>query len=297
MRFVTALMTLVLPLTVSCGGRPQPTEPDDATLRQSARAAGLAYSLDRPEQAIAQYERALERARERDDATAIGDYGYNLIVVQLAANHPRSALATARTTRAELARRGVSSFSALDLAEATALYRLGEKNASDRLAMQVESGGDVAAAARASFLRGLIADETNNPAGLDQALTQLVRPTSDDQRADAGELQARRHLRHGALEMAAGEARHAADLRRQILDYRGMARALSVAADAEARAGHTGAAAELYMRAGQSAAAQGDTRAARAWLSRAVALGTDPTLRQAAKSTLALLGKVQSGGE
>jgi hypothetical protein len=287
----------VLLLTGSCGGRPQPTEPDDATLQQSGRAAGLAYSLERRELAIAQYERALERARERDDAAAIGDYGYDLVVVQLAANRPKPALAAARMTRAELARRGASAFFALLLAEATALYRLGEKDASDRLATQVESGNDATAAARASFLRGLIADEANDLAGLDQALAHLAQPTSDDQRADVDELQARRYLRQGAFQVAFDEAAHAADLRRKILDYRGMARALSVAADAAARAGHTEAAAELYMRAGQSAVAQGDADAARAWLSRVRELGSDPALRQVAQSTLASLGKMPSGGE
>jgi hypothetical protein len=297
MRLLPALLMPVLLLTASCGGRPQPTEPNDATLQQSARAAGLAYSLERREVAIAQYERALERARERDDAAAIGDYGYDLVVVQLASNRPRSALAAARMTRAELARRGASAFFALDLAEATALYRLGEKDASDRLATQVEAGNDATAAARASFLRGLIADEANDLAGLDQALAHLAQPTSDDQRADVDELHARQNLRQGAFQLASDEAAHAADLRRKILDYRGMARALSVAADAAARTGHTEVAAELYMRAGQSAAAQGDADAARAWLNRVAELGSDPALHQAAQSTLASLGKMKSGGE
>jgi TPR repeat protein len=57
------------------------------------------------------------------------------------------------------------------------------------------------------------------------------------------------------------------------LDYRGMARALSVAANAELRAGNTRAAAELYMRAGQGAAAQGDAESARPWLRRAADVG------------------------
>jgi hypothetical protein len=75
-------------------------------LRQSSRAAGLAFSLNRPEQAIARYKQALERARARDDAEAIGDYGYDLMVAELAANRPEEALASARMTRIELARRG-----------------------------------------------------------------------------------------------------------------------------------------------------------------------------------------------
>jgi hypothetical protein len=132
-------------------------------------------------------------------------------------------------------------------------------------------------------------------AGLDQALAHLAQPTSDDQRADVDELQDRRHLRQGAFQGAFDEAAHAAELRRKILDYRGMARALSGAADAAACTGHTEAAAELYMRAGRSATAQGDADAARAWLSRVTELGCDPALRQAAQS--ASLGEMPSGAE
>jgi hypothetical protein len=251
----------------------------------------LAYSLNRPEQAIAQYKLAVERARARDDADAIGDYGYNLVVAQLAANQPQRALASAQMTQAELARRGAASFPALDLAKATALYRLGDKQASDRLAEQVQDGSDESAAARASFLRGLIADETDYVSGLDDALARLARPGSPAQQADADELAARCDLRRHSFVTAAAKAEQAADLRRSILDYRGMVRALAVAADAEARAGNTRASADLYLRAGQSAAAQGDAASARPWLEQAMHLGSDPALFDAARLALASLSK------
>lgn len=70
-----------------CGSAQVPTTPVDTTLRQNARAAGMAISLEHPEQAAIDYERALERAQARDDATAIGDNGYDLAVAQLVANH------------------------------------------------------------------------------------------------------------------------------------------------------------------------------------------------------------------
>ena len=289
MKLASVVAATLLPIMASCGSKPPPEQPHDVTLRQSARAADLAYSLDHPEEAIAQYQRALERARARDDVTAIGDYGYNLAVVQLAANQPRRALATTRMTRAELARRGAGAFFALDLAEATALYRLGDKRAADSLAAQAEAGSDPATSARASFLRGLIADEMDDTADLEQALARLAQPTSDDNRADADELQARRNLRQHAFTAAMTDALHAADIRRNLVDYRGMARALSVAAAAELGAGNTEAAAELYMRAGQSAAAQGDAATARIWLRQTVQLGRDEASREAAQSALASL--------
>ncbi|HTI80004.1 MAG TPA: hypothetical protein VL614_06085 [Acetobacteraceae bacterium] len=258
-------------------------------MRQNAHAAGLALTLDRPNEAIAQYKLALERAQARDDASAIGDYGYDMAVAQLAANQSEKALVTVRTTRSELARRGASSFAALDLAEATARYRIGDKATSDRLAHQVEAGDDQEAALRASFLRGLIADDVGDTAELNRAIAQLSSGASPEQQADRDELLARRDIRKGAFASATELAEHAADLRRDALDYRGMARALAVAADAAARGRRAQLAANLYMRAGQSAAAQGDATTARPWLQHAMELSDDTTVHQAARSAIAAL--------
>lgn len=252
------VVIVALLLMDACGSSQQSAVPDDTIMRQDAHAAGLALSLERPNEAIEQYKHALERARARDDATAIGDYGYDIAVAQLVANQPREALDTIRKTRAELALRGTASFPAMDLAEATACYRIGDRATSDKLAAQVEANADPVAAARASFLRGLIADDTGNMAGLNQAIGRLTAASSPDQQADLDELLARRDLDQGSFASAAEQAEHSAELRRQALDYRDMARVLAVAADAQARAGHTELAAALYMRAGQSAAAQGD---------------------------------------
>ena len=284
-------MALLAIMLAACGSKTQPAAPEDAILKQSAHAAGSALSLDRPTEAITQYERALERARAHDDVTAIGDYGYDLAVAQLAANQPKQALASIRTTRAELLRRGRDSFAALDLAEAMAEYRLGEKAQSDELAARAERGTDGTAAARATFLRGLIADETGNTAQLDASLARLGQPNSDDERGDAAELLARREFRQGDFAAASAQAEHAADLRRALLDDRGIARALSVAGAAQARLGNARAAAELYMRAGESAAAQGDADLAGRWLRRATDLSNDPALVAAARLAIAELSK------
>jgi hypothetical protein len=169
------------------------------------------------------------------------------------------------------------------------LYRTGASREADRMAAQVEAGGDPAAAARAAFLRGLIADEAGNEAGLDAALVRLAHPVSAEERADAYELAARRDIRAGAFAAAASEAAQAVALRRSAMDYRGMARGLAVQAEAVARMGDTTQAADLYMRAGESAAAQGDAGSARRWVHHAVALDDSPTLRRAARRTLAEL--------
>jgi hypothetical protein len=264
MRSSWGALLLATPLLGGCGGVRQPATREDPIMRLHADAASSAMALDRTHEAIGQYRQAFDRAVARDDDAAIGDYGHNLAVAQLLANQPKEALASIRITRAELARRGPRSFPALDLAEATADYRLGERKKSDSIAAQVEAGADSASAAGAAFIRGLIADDKADAVGLDDAIARLEQPTSSNQQADLAELLARRDLRQGMFAVAAAEAERAADLRRDILDYRGMARALGVAADAEARAGDRDAAAALYMRAAQSAAASGDTESARA---------------------------------
>jgi hypothetical protein len=257
MRSSWAALLLAAPLLGACGGAQQPATREDPILRLHADAASSAMALDRTQEAIGQYRQAFDRAVARDDYAAIGDYGYNLAVAQLSLNQPKEALSSIRITHAELARRGPPSFPALDLAEATADYRLGERKKSDSIAARVEAGTDPASAAGAAFLGGLIADDRADAVGLDDAITGLGQPTSSDQQANLAELLARRDRRQGMFAVAAAEAERAADLRRDILDYRGMARALEVAADAEARAGDREAATALYMRAAQSVAASG----------------------------------------
>lgn len=289
-----AALALAGALASGCGGgRPPPAAPADAAMERTSRAGHLAFSMDRPAEAAVQYQAALQRAEAADDAAAIGDYGYNLAVAELAANEPAKALRSARSTKVELIRRGLRPFPALVLVEATALYRLGKQQEADSLARVVEAGNDPAAAAAASFLRGLIADETGNQAELVAALARLQHPASTEQSADAFELAARRDLRDGDPKMAASEAARAADLRRGDLDYRGMARALALQGAAEAEAGNTSGAADLYIRAARSAAAEGDPATARPWLKRALALATTPALRQLAEQTLAELGSSQ----
>jgi hypothetical protein len=62
-----------------------------------------------------------------------------------------------------------------------------------------------------------------------------------------------------------------------------MARALALAARLT---GDTDAAADLYLRAGRSAAGQGDTALAKAWLGKARDLAHDPALRAAANTEI-----------
>jgi tetratricopeptide (TPR) repeat protein len=274
-----------------CGGSNKPAMPVDPVMERYADAGRAALALERPEQAIAQYRDALARAHERDDAAAIGDLGFNLTVAQLLAGQPDAALKTVRESEAELARRGVAPVAALQLVEAVALYRSGQPAQADALAARVEAASDRDAAVRAAFLRGLVADDAGNTAGLRAALSRMTGARGAEAEADMAELSARVALRDGDAARAREEAEHAAALRRDLLDYRSLARCLALAAQAASRAGDTGAAAQLYLRAGRSASVQGDKPAAMRWLNQALGLSRDPQLTQTARAALAALGR------
>jgi hypothetical protein len=277
-------LLLLPPLVADCGGSapPDAATPVDETLRRETRAGRLAYELERPDEAVSRYRAALTRAQERDDLGAIGDLGYNLAVAELRANLPDRALADARATRAELERRGAKPPPALLLAEATALYRNGAAAEADAAAARVAAESDVEAAARATFLRGLIADERGDGGGLAAAAAALGSTSPPSLQADAAELNARLALRQGDSE----RARREATLRQETLDYRGLARALALEGEAARRAGDTAAAADFFLRAGRSAVAQDDKETARRWLKQAILLAPDGVVAGAASDLL-----------
>jgi hypothetical protein len=275
---------ILLPLLVAgCGGSaPDASMPIDETLQQETQAGRLAFELERDEEAVTQFRAALARAQERDDLDAIADNGYNLADAELHANAPDRALADARATRLELERRAAKPFPALQLAEATALYRTGAVTEADRMAQVVQRSEDAQAAARATFLRGLIADDRGDLTGLATAAHALDAAETPPFEADASEIAARLALRHGDAALARQQAARAAELRQTTLDYRGLARALALEGAAAERIGDKTAAADLFLRAGRSAAIQGDKSDARVWLGRAASLAAGEPVGRAA---------------
>lgn len=275
---------VLLPLLVAecAGSAPDTAPPTDETLERETHAGRLAFELERDEEAVARFRAALARAQERDDLDAIADTGFDLAVAELHANAPERALADARATRMELERRGVKPFPALQLAEATALYRTGAAAEADRVAQIVQYSADAEAAARATFLRGLIADDRNDLTGLATATEALSTADTPPFEADSSELAARLALRHGNLRLAQQQAARAAERRQATFDYRGLARALAIGGAAAERTGDKATAADLFLRAGRSAAIQGDKSDARAWLGRAESLAAGRPVGRAA---------------
>lgn len=287
----------VLLLLAGCGGGAAPEVPQDRALALAADSGRQSLEYDRLKQSAAQYQQAYTLALARNDVRAIGDFGYNLAVVQLADNDAATALRTALRTRAALAVRGAQVFAELDLVQAAVLHRLGREAEADILAARAQaSAASPATRDRASYLRGVVADARGDAAGLVAALAAFGQPKSPppDWNADREDLLARLALLRGQYRDAAAHAQRAADFYRTQLDYRAMADAVVLAARAMQRDGAPQDAARFYLQAGQSAAARGDAASATRWLKQAVQLEADAGTRRTARDTLDALPKSAS---
>ena len=272
-----ALISLIL-LFAGCGGSsppPQPPEPLDQDLISGWRLARFAFEQGQYDEAAGLYARVLERAYARDDLRAIGEVGYELAVVRLRQHDPRAAAEQAMRTREELRRRGAVPFAELHLVEAVALYESGDLDGAEVMA---EQAIELAPAPsdplvdRALFLRGRIAADGADAAGVSRALAQLGDTHNAELRADRLELLGRLNLLEDRPESALPNFRESADLRREVEDYIGMARALALAGEAAKSTGRAAEAADLYFRAGRSAELEGNRAEARRWLGSAARL-------------------------
>jgi tetratricopeptide (TPR) repeat protein len=273
---VRSLGLAVLLLLAGCGSSKPADEgpPPDQRLEQANRAGMRALAMNQTEQAIKQYRAALAIAYERDDAVAIGDVGYNLAVAQLHAGAATEATRTAREVRAELGRRKQAPPPELILVQAAAAYRQGAGDEAMALAQEVLARAPLPpeTATRAWYIRGAVSADRGDAQGLAQALAAIPPSAPPDQEADRHELAGRAAVLSGADDRAASEFEQAADQRRMALDYRGMARALSLAGDTALRQGRTEEAAVLFLRAGRSALLQGDVATGRTLLDKADSL-------------------------
>jgi len=299
LRWRHGLVVLLLPalLPAGCGSRPAPEALQDSALAQAADSGRQSLEYSRLKQAATQYQQAYTLALARNDVQAIGDSGYNLAVVQLADDDAAAAVRTALRTRAALIARATPSFAELDLVQSAALHRLGRDAEADTLAARAQStASSTVTRARASYMRGLVADARNDAAGMVAALAGFGQPKTPtpDWEADHAELTARLELLRGQYRQAAINAQRAADTHRGQLDYRAMAVSVALAAKAMQRAGSPQDAANLYLQAGQSAAARDDTVSATRWLKLALRPGADAGTRHTAQDALDVLRKVPS---
>jgi hypothetical protein len=289
------LWAAVLLSSAGCTHQSNLAAPQNTALTQAMQAGKQALDIGRPKQAIEQYRHAYTLAFARDDVQAIGDCGYNIAVVQLADNDAPASLKTVANTRDALSVRANPGFPELDLIEASALLRLGRLPQADRLAQRAQvRATDSATAERASYVRGRVAERRGDAAALELSLKGFVEPNPQPSvEADRAELQARLEYLRGHFPQAASLAEQAADIQQVQLNYQAMAEALAVAAKAQQSAGHSQEAGNLYLQAGESAAARGDVVSARQWLRQAADSRVASSTRRAAQNALSAMPKTQ----
>jgi tetratricopeptide (TPR) repeat protein len=271
------LIVISLLTSASCGSRQTAPSgpPVDKDLERTNQAARAAFENGRIQQAAELYRQTLKRAYLRDDLSAAIDAKYNLALCLTLLQSDREALELVRQSEEELAHAGWPLPPDILLLEATIRYRLGQTQAAWHLAENILKNPNTASSAvqsKTHYLRGLIANDRGDSAALVTEISALAKSGSPIVRADREELIGHLAMMERRWDEAILAFDEAADLRRQTLDYRGMVKALAKAGQANERAGRLVPASRRYLRAGQSAALQGNSDQARMWLTRAALL-------------------------
>jgi hypothetical protein len=149
-------------------------------------------------------------------------------------------------------------------------------------------GVPAATAARAWHLTGMIAADRNDGASLAAALAALLQRPEPALAADRLELEARQMALAGNHAAALAAFERTAALRRESGDNVGLARALAFAGGAADASARRAEAANFYLRAARSAAAEGQRDKAKGWLEAAqrsaAGSGRSDIMREAAVS-------------
>lgn len=271
------LMVIALLVSTACTTRPTGPQgpPVDRTLQQTNRAARAAFDNGRIEQATKLYRRSLNLAYRRDDPAAVNDARYNLALCLTLLQSDQEALDLIALAHEDLSRENETVPGDFLLLEATLLFRRGQLPEAWELTediLDTVDRRDPAVIGKIRFLRGLIANERGDAAGIRAEIAALYSTKSAAQRADLKELTGHLSMQvrnWGAAVLAFDEA---AAIRRQLLDYRSMVQVLAKAGEACERAGRLTAASRRFLRAGRSAALQRNSEQARIWLKRAAQL-------------------------
>lgn len=274
------LLALVLAGSGACSSPRVVSKPSgvDQDLDRFNKAARTAFENGKFKQAADLYRRALERAYVRDDLNAGVDAQYNLAVCLIAVESYEEGLEWIHQAQANLATANRAVSVDILLLEAIILYRIGQETDAWKISDQVLFSGDRPSAAvqsKTHYLRGLIADGRGDINQLRQEIQALGKPATAGLQADQAELVGRLAMAERNWDAAADAFDTAVDLRRRDLDYREMANALGLAAQAWEQAGDPLKASARYLRAGRSAALQGQNHNAGRWLTRAEALAAE----------------------
>ena len=264
----------------------------DENLTRLNNSARIAYDNGQLEQAANLYHQALDRAYLRDDRKAVIDAQYNLAVCTLGLRFYDKALVWVHQAQNELVRGEESVSADILLLKATILYRTGKVDDAWQITDQIllPSNQPVEAVeSKTHFLRGLIADKRGDTNQLRKESNALNSFANSGLKADQEELSGRLAMAENNWDAAIQAFDSTARRRREKLDYRKMAQALALAAEACDRAGKPSDASKRYFRAGRSAALQGINQDAIQWLKRAEQLAGqagDELLKQEARAYL-----------
>jgi tetratricopeptide (TPR) repeat protein len=174
--------------------------------------------------------------------------------------------------KTEMAMAGQSFAADFLLLEATVLHLREDLDAALKITDQILAATPAASSivqCKTHFLRGLIASKQGDAGKLREAIASMGKPTLPQLRADHYELSGHLAMLEQDWQKAIDAFETATELRREALDYRGMAKALALAGKASEKAGNARAASVRYLRAGRSAALQGQFDHALNWLNQA----------------------------
>jgi tetratricopeptide (TPR) repeat protein len=281
----------------ACGGSELLPRPPEREAISEQRIARFAYNRGQYEQAVVLYDRALATAYTRDDIEAIAEIGYESALALHQDGRSKQAADQARRIREELVRRGKVPPTELLLVEAVASYASGDADSANRIAEEiVAQGGGTGSVitARAVYLQGMIAADGKDAAGVAGTIETLGTPLSSELRADRLELLGRLQLIEGAPQDAILSFTATAELRQEVEDYTGMARALAFAGEAMIAAERPADAADFFLRAGRGVAHRKDKTDAERWLRKAAALAERhdrPDISEAASEQLSRLSE------
>jgi tetratricopeptide (TPR) repeat protein len=269
---------VVVVMSISgCGATPKKKieTPIDQELETANRMARFAFDKGDVQQAAAAYRRALAQAYVRNDSQAILNARYNLAVCMMTLEHYSEALNLVDQALEALAASNEKIPADLLLLQATIFYRLDRMPDAWQVTQKIlERSASLSSStkARTHFLRGLIASHNEDPVGIRQSIDNMGQSESQTVASDQAELQGRLAMLEEKWNQAVVDLDQSIRLRRESRDYRRMAIALALSADACQAAGRTEAAASRFLQAGRSAALRDDRSRARQWLTQAALL-------------------------
>lgn len=284
----------------SCGTAPKKNSvpKSDEELEAANRLAQFAFENGKYEQAAVIYRRALEHAYVRDDAVAILDARYNLAVCLMELETYLEALTILDQAKEEMAFKDAQLPPEIYLLEATIYYRGGRLDDSWRTTEEILATRNIVSPliySKTYFIRGLVSSHRDDVAGMQKAIDKMGQPQNATVKSDLSELSGRLAMAENKWDQAIRLFDEATVVRRENSDYRRMAMTQALSAEANEKAGKTGAAASRYLQAGRSAALRGDLSNAHAWLAQAARLfqqiGNDTLAAESRSLIIEISGK------